>query len=109
MGVEAENHSIENQKIREEFEGLLRSFDRLIEENRKKKNRIEKLLVNKALLEKTIKDLEKELAEEIELKNQEKSKKEGLEKTNRQLEIEVGKIPSLDEKIKFVRRVLTVS
>ena len=98
-----DNHNIENQKIREEFEGMLRSFDKLIEENRKKKLRIEELLVNKALLEKNIEDLEKEVAEDKEEIKGNENKIDTLDTAKRKLEIETGVIPGLKEQIQIVR------
>lgn len=102
MDQEVDNHNIENQKIREEFEGMLRSFDKLIEENRKKKLRIEELLVNKALLEKNIVDLEKDVAENhVEIKENE-TKIDSLDTAKRKLEVETGVIPGLKEQIQIV-------
>ena len=103
MDKEVDNHNIENQKIREEFEGMLRSFDKLIEENRKKKLRIEELLVNKALLEKNIEDLEKEVAEDKEEIKANENKIDTLDTAKRKLEIETGVIPGLKEQIQIVR------
>jgi len=102
MNKEVDNHNIENQKIREEFEGMLRSFDKLIEENRKKKIRIEELLVNKALLEKTIADLEKDVAENLEEIKKKDSKIDTLEEKKRELEMQTGIIPELKEQISIV-------
>ena len=103
MTREVDNHNIENQKIREEFEGMLRSFDKLIEENRKKKLRIEELLVNKALLEKNISDLEKDVAEGLTDIDQKKGKIEKLEAVKRELEMKTGIIPELKEQIGNVK------
>lgn len=99
MSKEVDHHNIENQKIREEFEGMLRSFDKLIEENRKKKLRIEELLVNKALLEKNIADLEKGAAEASEDIAGKKDKIEKLQEAKRELEMKTGVIPELKEQI----------
>ena len=103
MSQEVDNHNIENQKVREEFEGMLRSFDKLIEENRKKKQRIEELMVNKALLEKNIQDLEKDVAEETEKNKKKQEKIDGLEEEKRRLEMLTGVIPELKEQIQIVR------
>jgi chromosome segregation ATPase len=103
MSKEVDNHNIENQKIREEFEGMLRSFDKLIEENRKKKIRIEELLVNKALLEKNIKDLEKDVKENLETIEKKDTKIDKLEDAKRELEMQTGIIPELKEQISIVR------
>lgn len=102
MTREVDNHNIENQKVREEFEGMLRSFDRLIEENRKKKLRIEELLVNKALLEKNISDLEKGAAEAQEDITKKKGRIDTLEEKKRELEMKTGIIPELKEQIGIV-------
>jgi uncharacterized coiled-coil protein SlyX len=102
MGKEVDNHNIENQKVREEFEGMLRSFDKLIEENRKKKQRIEELLVNKALLEKNIVDLEKEVAEDKEEMTKQQGKIDNLSEEKRKLEMLTGVIPELKEQIQIV-------
>lgn len=99
MNREVDNHNIENQKIREEFEGMLRSFDKLIDENRKKKLRIEELLVNKALLEKNISDLEKDVSEANEDILAKKTRIDKLEEKKRELEMLTGIIPELKEQI----------
>lgn len=104
MSQEVDNHNIENQKIREEFEGMLRSFDKLIEENRKKKQRIEELMVNKALLEKNIVDLEKEVAEDKEENKQKQGRIDKLSEEKRQLEMLTGVIPELKEQIQIVSK-----
>ena len=103
MSKEVDNHNIENQKIREEFEGMLRSFDKLLEENRKKKNRIEELLVNKALLEKNIKDLEDDVKKNLEEIGEKDAKIDKLQEAKRALEMQTGIIPELKEQISIVR------
>lgn len=102
MRKEVDHHNIENQKVREEFEGMLRSFDKLIDENRKKKQRIEELLVNKALLEKNIEDLQKDLADDKQQIEKDKAKIDELNEEKRRLEMLTGVIPELKEQIGMV-------
>ena len=102
MRKEVDHHNIENQKVREEFEGMLRSFDKLIDENRKKKQRIEELLVNKALLEKNIEDLQKDLADDKQQIEKDKAKIDELNEEKRKLEMLTGVIPELKEQIGMV-------